>query len=290
MRLKRPFPKPKPSVSTIRTSHLQASFAKDCTCPGSLSGLILSDLALVHQVERKAQFLPTYIKLNPFRRISSLPATSIYTDMDSAWDSDRDTEPVAIDSTMDFPTDTTTGSTETTSSTEETSPGTTTTVVTVTGSTRTSTVTYSFETSTSTSTDPTEPVTITVYQPSPTAGEGTDSASTDNVNSDTNTGGLSTGAKAGIGVGVACAVILLIAVALFLFFRRRRRGGGGKVGEDSGTRHGSDIETDKGAGVSPAEIENTERRVFELPGGRDRPELEGEGRRERERYELDGRS
>lgn len=72
MRLKRPFPKPKPSVSTIRTSHLQASFAKDCTCPGSLSGLILSDLALVHQVERKAQFLPTYIKLNPFRRISSL--------------------------------------------------------------------------------------------------------------------------------------------------------------------------------------------------------------------------
>lgn len=206
-------------------------------------------------------------------------------------DTDSDTDIKTYDNINDAFSDMTTDGTIRASNTEETNPGTSTTVVTVTGSTTTSTISGGDGgdgADGGATEDPTAPATVTVYQPSPTAGEDSDGA--ENVNSDANTGGLSTGAKAGIGVGVACAVILLIAVALFLFFRRRKRRGGGKTGKGSETTSGSEAGNDRGAGagVSPAEIEGRERRVFELPGGRDRPELEGEGRREKERYELDG--
>ncbi|KAL4782573.1 hypothetical protein BJX76DRAFT_358835 [Aspergillus varians] len=86
--------------------------------------------------------------------------------------------------------------------------------------------------------------TVTLYSPLPTT-----TTSSDNAN------GLSTGAKAGIGVGVSLGALLIIAGAILFLFRRhqgRRNGGLDATPVSEGT-------------ASPAEMEATERRVFELP-------------------------
>ncbi|KAL4749558.1 hypothetical protein BDW72DRAFT_177914 [Aspergillus terricola var. indicus] len=164
--------------------------------------------------------------------------------------------------------------TETTSSKDPTTtfdtddPTTTTTEITTGTTTTTITITGSHTSYTPADGDPTSPATVTIYSPLPTSRKSGSS--------------LTTGAKAGIGVGVVLGVLLAILGAIIFLRRYRKSAKGGNTGRselDNGPISESTKKTN-----SPAEMEATERRVFELPS---KSGLEESGLdRSRERYEL----
>ncbi|KAL2822754.1 hypothetical protein BDW59DRAFT_163567 [Aspergillus cavernicola] len=151
-----------------------------------------------------------------------------------------------------------------TSTTQTTAHESTSTTETTTTDPMTSTDTSASQTTDETSSNPnTQLTTVTLYSSLPTT-----TASGGSAN------GLSTGAKAGIGVGVSLGAVLIIVGAIFLFrrYQGRRNGGLKATPVSEGT-------------TSPAEMEATERRVFEL-SGRNRSQLSPSEVR-KEMYELE---
>ncbi|KAL3430045.1 hypothetical protein BDV09DRAFT_179259 [Aspergillus tetrazonus] len=167
-----------------------------------------------------------------------------------------------------------TSTTETTdpiTTTIEITTGTTTTTITITDTPSpyaTSTGTSSTTSDTSTGGDPTFPATVTIYSPLPTSNRSGNS--------------LTTGGKAGIGVGVALGVLLVTLGAIIFLRRYRGSAKGGNTGR-SELDNGPISESAKKAD-SPAEMEATERRVFELPAKSGLAESGPD--KSRERYEL----